>query len=810
MTGSRLPFAGRTDAAGFLIDPAHTGESEAHRRIAASWVSGARLFHYGGKLLMLLPATTSVRAERAPGLPVRTNGARLQVPDGGTLVEMAADNLSEVDLSAVVDLDDVRVDVLSAAPGIPATPTTIEEPPPRPSRPLRARAGVGAADTPMAKRAEQVARGLRAAPEPARTGALARMLGRPPVAPLIRRKHARYLSRLTTSFRDQNWDEALRGAIALGGLGGGAWTTRLPGRRRGPLTPGANPPGGSSTVPYGPTVHQHLHDLYTAAAGQLEQDGQHVLAAFVHADLLNNPTGAVDLLERHGMYVEAAEVAEARNLDPAMAVRLWWRAGERTRALQVASTRGAFAAAVTRLQKHDREAALQLRREWMLERRQAGDHLGAVTAAWPERQLRDDAVPDIAAGIALGGHAAGDALAHWLEHAPTPEAVNVARTILGDDPDLGAARDAFVSALADHVVDHPAYDRELASLALAALMRGRTRPPGRTFHDVKSRLQKRADPLLVADLPRLKPPLGLDTSIDIDATASGVVAIYDAVAVGHNSVLVALGELGAQLLTHDGRVRARWDIPTHRLVIADHGGRVLLIGDRAPRFLVHQLDLPNQRPVPLPALDVMPLESYDGTRPVLASGRGLEWVEPTEHSWRVSWRELTDPEQRIFHVARDPENLAALFADTTINAWHWKLPSLRLHQRGTFEREEMMVVLAHGEVGRLHQESGVAVLDWHATFGPRLTTSTLNPDGPCSLHTSGSAVAVAEHTDTGTRLAVHAESQNPELATVRLPPAATPIFRRWNRYITTGHTQGRLVVLDTACGQVTADILVRA
>src|SRR4029078_3320451 len=93
--------------------------------------------------------------------------------------------------------------------------------------------------------------------------------------------------------------------------------------------------GSAGWVPFGPAVHEHLRETYTRAAQQLERDGQHLLAAFVYADLLDQASAAVDLLERQGMFVEGAELAEARKLDPSYAVRLWWRAGDRRRALRV-------------------------------------------------------------------------------------------------------------------------------------------------------------------------------------------------------------------------------------------------------------------------------------------------------------------------------------------------------------------------------------------------------------------------------------------------------------------------------------------
>ncbi len=50
----------------------------------------------------------------------------------------------------------------------------------------------------------------------------------------------------------------------------------------------------------------------------------------------------------------------------------------------------------------------------------------------------------------------------------------------------------------------------------------------------------------------------------------------DAVALP-TGVLVAFGAAGVRLLTADGRVKARWQVPADRLVVADHGHSALLL-----------------------------------------------------------------------------------------------------------------------------------------------------------------------------------------------------------------------------------------
>lgn len=812
MSRSRFPFAGRGEAAGFLIDPRLTGADEATRRVIAHWTDGASLYDYDGRWLLVLPSPISVRAEHGPGLPVHARSGRLIVVDRGHEVEIAATEQARTDLTTLLDMDDIEVLQLRPVRGQAAVmQPVVESPRPAPT-PLRQRAGVGASNTSLARSAASLqAQAQQAASNrgPSR-GTLTRLLARSPAGSVIGRKHARYVDRLTRSFEKGDWDQALRGAISLGGAAG-RLTLRLPRPRKGALRPSAATGGTGGSVPFGPTVQEHLRQTYSQAARQLEKDGQHLLAAFIYADLLDHAGAAADLLERHDLYAEAADLAESRNLDPSYAVRLWWRAGQRDRALRVAVARGAFASALARLGNDDEPAALELRRAWIQERRNAGDHLGAVAAAWPVLDLRDEVMQDVAAALEIGGQAAGEALAYQLEHRPTEGAVELGRHLLAPSAadGLGAARSSFLSALSTRVVSQPHWDRELSSMALSTLLRGDT-VIADAFPDVVARLQKRADPVLVADLPRLKPPVWtLDEPLDVDLTTTGTVAIHDAAPLGHNSVLVALGEQGVRLLTRDGRIKATWDVPTHRLVLADHGNRVLLITDRNPRYSVHQLDLPSGRPHSLPPLDVMPLPTYDGSRPVLASQRGIEWVEVSGNHWRLTWRELTDPGQSVFQVARTAESMAALFWNGDINVWQWALPSMALRTRTTIEYADEMAIVATGEVARMEQNSGVATVDWHAAHGARLTTDTTYTAGRQHLVVSGQSFAVLDVAEGSTSMAVHAQRESPVSATLRIPPETGVIFRSWNGLVVAGHSRGRLLVLDTVRHQVLANLTVQ-
>lgn len=801
MRTSRRPYVGRTEAIGFLIDPAHVGPDETARRIAATWRTGATLRRVGPRLLVHLPTPVAVRAEHAAGLPVEGDHHAVELRQDGEIRSVPVSELPTVRLDQVIDLSGLGVERLHPAPLAPAPqlePMTAPTRPPAPP-PLRKLAGIGKTDARTQRQINSLRRESQAGP-----GALQRLLGNTSPGRLMHRRNARYVENLSRTFRNRDWDAALRSAIAVGGLGGGGWSLRLPSRNK-VTGPGSTRTRASGTLGLGGNLQQHLRQLYTEAANQLEREGQILLAAFVHADLLDNPLAAIEVIERHGDYRRAAELAEGWLKEPGMTIRLWWRAGDRDRAIEVARSRGAFADAVTRLERVDQPAAAELRAAWVTDLQQAGDHLGAVRAAWPVPELRPRVIRDLGTIIAGGGRSSGVALAHLLALSPEQAALDSARSLLTGDP--GPVRDAFVAELADHEVLDPATDRELTSLGLQALARSTGELPSRTLSRCVRLLQRRADALVVADLPRIAAPqLATDAVIRLDLTDHGPVVVYDAVGVTDDQVLVALGERGARLVTHDGRTRAEWETPTYTLVLADHRRRALLVAPRGDRFLVHQLDLPTGRPHLLPPLPAPPLPTYDGNRVVLVTPDGIEWVEPGDGRWRVVWRELTNGE--IVHaVERSELTMAALFTDQRqARAWQWELPGVVLRQSGNVELPEQPLVLASGTLGSLEQRRGVAQLSWHGIHSNRLNTRDMFPDGELSLLVSGTVFGTAMQKPQVQRVEVYPDWWGAALAIADLPLGARAIFRSAGRLITIGHSAGRVVVLDPEQRRTVADV----
>jgi hypothetical protein len=446
----------------------------------------------------------------------------------------------------------------------------------------------------------------------------------------------------------------------------------------------------------GQSALAYLRALYEEAAAKLETAGMIDEAAFVHADLLNNVSAAVTLLEVKGDLRLAAELAEGRGLSADMVVRLWWRAGERERAVAAARARGAFASAIPRLAAVDPEAALDLRRVWVENCQSAGDHLGAVGAAWPEPTLRSLVIADLEAGIALGGAQSGALFAHLVAEHPTPRASEQATALLATrDRALLAAREAFIAAFAALECRDPAEDRRLST---AAVRSAYALDHAGAAREQINRLARRADPLFAADLPVLRnsqPPR--HAPIDLAASPMpGQVDVHDVVALPGRALLVANGDVGTQLLTLDGRVRARWDVPADRIIIADTSGSALLVRQAGAISELNRLDLVTRRVTPWTVLRVHAIAaSFDGGTAFVVDDDGIALLDVLSAKPQVLWREL-DREYRVLRLGRTPQRLTALIrvppvrgaSASTMELWSWELPTMTLRIRRRVELDD--------------------------------------------------------------------------------------------------------------------------
>ena len=838
------PFVGHVSADGFLIDVGLLGPTEARRRVLAAWATGSSLRQVDESAwLLTLPRPVDVRCESAPGLPLERSGdglvpagsrqaaagGGLHLLQGGRWVALVINDLSSVDPGEWIDLGALTIHRLEPSERAAPPPTRIEPPAKPEVVNLRSKAKLGQRSAKIDELARDLASrpngrgrarrsGGSAAPQRKHRGTLARLVLRSPAAPVVRRKHAAYLRSLTEAFERKQFDDALRDAIALTGSGGFT-SLRLPPRRGSITGPTATRGAGGGSIPWGPTVHQHLTNLYRDAAAQLEQQGRIEEAAFVLTDLMNNVLGAVALLERHGRFALAAEIADGRNLAADLVVRLRWRAGHHERAVEVARSRGAYAAAITRLEPLDSDQACQLRAAWAHDLSESGNYVGAVEAAWPVVELRPTVVADIQAGMALGGPAAAHLFAYLLALQAHQEGRDGAIALLTSaDPELVAARSSFLAALSVLRSSEPAIDRELATAALRVMI-GRDTAPAwdeTTARRAVSAFSERADPILRADLPSLgwhlsqkrdeQPVLTLDGPDE-----PGQLPVFDVALLGGGVLLVAHGNHGARLLTLDGRTRAQWDIPTHQLVVADHGASALLansLGDQV--WELHTLNLSTRQVRPWLTIRVNHLErSFDGITLTVIDDQGtINFLDAHADRPKVLWRELDDVGTAV-DLNRSPGHLAAVVrtmptaiqATSHLEQWQWDLPGLTLRGRPPVPWPISQVGITSLGVylclDPADDEAGGLVLRANDR-GKAQRPQHIEATGSVALTTSGPAHALIHHLGEAVRVDLTPRSPGPCTVSVRFAGQAQPEIRVHGDSIAVWDRSGRIVVVDTS------------
>lgn len=779
----------RADA--ILLDVALIGEAEARRRVLALWCPGSGLRRTPDGAWLVLPGTpVELRAERAPGLALAlVEPGVVEAPVGGRTVRWRVDALDPIDVAGWVDLDGFDVQRLTPLDPPPRPPAVL--PATRTTRPdLRSVAQVGAP------------------PRRGRRGFDTGLLGGP-LGPLLRRRNAAYVDGLARRFRQGRWDEALRQAIALGGSADALPSLRLPQARTGPLRPTPRRAPASRAVAMG-EVHARLREMYVEAADRLAADGRLELAAFIHADLLDQPTRAVALLEQAGETVLAAELAEARGLDAAQVVGLWWRAGRRERAVDVARTRGAFAAALVHLDPADPDA-YDLRAAWVHACRAAGDRIAAVEAAWPDERLRPAVTRDLIEGIAIGGPVGAHMLAYLISDRVSADLVTSARALLDSrEPAHEPAQRRFVQVLARQAGREPAQDRQVCTAALRTLVRLGPAPTDADWRQVYQAIRERADGLLAADLPavpaRVAP--GPGTIIEVDAgDEPGQLPVRDAVTLSSGTILVAHGGYGVRLLTLDGRVRASWPVPADRLVVADHGSTALVVADHEGACELSRLDLVSRRLRRWATLRARTTaETFDGGLLAVVDDDGVAFVDTLADQPRVTWREL-GPGARVHRLSRTPDSLAALFtapdAPGAVQLWRWDLPALTLRYRTHVETDGVATadVLADGTMVALaYAEEGGLGLRVYAS-GSTPVLRALPADA--GVATSGNAYAVwtpGLTVDVGIEL-----GPRPVLRSV-FPGGTAVGLRVHGRLLTIWDARGRILTYDLDQRQVVANL----
>lgn len=187
------------------------------------------------------------------------------------------------------------------------------------------------------------------------------------------------------------------------------------------------------------------------------------------------------------------------------------------------------------------------------------------------------------------------------------------------------------------------------------------------------------------------------------AADAGALPVHDAAELPDGRLLAALGELGAWLISRDGRPIARFAEPAHSIVMSDHGDRALLLAGRGETVRIARLDLARRRQQPwCDARFGAHACDFDGSIWHVASGDTLYAIDAAQAGWEHLWQ-VSEPGATFLAVARDETSLSALlaFGGGRNEVWTFELPSHRLRSRVHVESAGRMAAASLSPEGDL-------------------------------------------------------------------------------------------------------------
>ncbi|HKG61433.1 MAG TPA: bpX6 domain-containing protein [Pyrinomonadaceae bacterium] len=520
-----------------------------------------------------------------------------------------------------------------------------------------------------------------------------RLLHTSRLARLLGRRQAAYLGKMMDMFQRGDLNEALKHAIPLGDL------TSLNQR---PALGAPSPRNSLSILPWQGRssrsiglendVLSYLYQLYRASFQRLEAQNRIEEAAFVLAELLRANEEAVAFLERHGKLKLAAELAEGRELWPGLVVRQWFIAGDIDRAVEIARRTNAFADAVLRLEKKDKDQAEKLRIVWAASLAEAGNYAGAVDVIWPVEAHRQTARKWMEKAIEVGGPVAGRMLARKLSIVPEDfdDIRRKALTFLEDESyELRETRMSFAEALFNGENTREA--RTLARVAARAILRDAGQNSSALNAKQFNRLVNfSGDGPLRTDVPLFPvehdQPVTPLFAIRCVAADCGTMPVHDALLLPNGRMLVALGEIGARLLTRDGRTVTHFDQPAEKLVISDNGARAIALARRGEVWRLSRLDLIEWRAEDWCDAQIDAFApSYDGSLWFLGAKGDFYAIDAHAKSFEALWR-VPEAGSRVLSVARSESSCSFLTASSDgsdLEQWIYALPLLTLRRRSS-------------------------------------------------------------------------------------------------------------------------------
>jgi hypothetical protein len=510
---------------------------------------------------------------------------------------------------------------------------------------------------------------------------------------LLGRRQAAYIGKMMDMFERGDLDEALKHAIPLGDLSSLNQQPALgvPSPRSS-LSISPWRAQSSRSIGLGNDLMAYLNQLYRASYNRLVAQKRIEEAAFVLAELLRANDEAVAFLERNGKFTLAAELAEARELPPGLVVRQWFIAGNIKRAVAIARRTQAFADAVWRLEKNSKEQAEKLRVIWAESLAEEGNYASAVDVIWPIKPQRQRAREWMDRAIDVGGPLAARMLARKLTVVPE-DFEDIRRktlTFLEDESfEQWETRASFALALFQG--DATTEAQTLARVTARAVLRD----AGQCASQLTARQFARlvdfsGDGALRTDVPPFpvepeQPVTPLLTGVST-AADRGSIPVHDALLLSNGRMLVALGEVGARLLTRDGRTVTHFDQPAERLVLSDNGDRAIALARRGEVWRLSRLDLIEWRSEDWCEAHIDAFApTYDGSLWFLGAKGDFYAIDANAKSFDALWR-VPDAGAKVVDVSRSAANCGFLTITSDwseVEQWLYRLPLLSLRSRNS-------------------------------------------------------------------------------------------------------------------------------
>jgi hypothetical protein len=635
------------------------------------------------------------------------------------------------------------------------------------------------------------------------------------LAQFLARAHSEYLAKMLDFFEREDFENALRYAIPLGGQASvDAALALSPPKPRDTLALRTQRRGAPS-IGLVDDLYDDLGKRYRAAFEKLDRAGDVDRAAFVLAELLQASAEAVAYLEKHRRFALAAELAEARGLPAELAVRLWFRAGDRRRAIALARRYGCFALAVERLERDDTEAALALRLSWADACASAGDYIAAITVARGVAAAGNLVAGWIDRALALGGAAAATASVLKLEIDPgTFVSVHERmRVLLRDESPLAQpARQAFLTALSVScapgasalargaarvvVADRKAYPRSLVEELVA-----KAADPSLRMHALGApTIERRTIP----PEPREASPVAYVR----EGSDRGGVGIRDAALVAHGRLAVALGELGVRLVEQDGRTLARFDAPASALVVSSNRDRILAVIPRDDAVEVARIDVIERRVQRWGLLVVDSFaRAFDGATWFVGRGSEVLALDATADDFHAMWRTTTEGDARVTELHWSDKRLVILGRSAespdSSQVEVFELPAATLRQR----RALVQGVEGLGVVAPEDGGFGYRGIDLQRNYGPILCRELTPLENARVDLDEGSWCVRGWLTDDRSTVHVGRHGNDVASETARCVLAGPVGTRLQEPAAILFDTRGRVLVLSTYDGTLVAELL---